>query len=171
MKVEYEIRPDDLIEFNMFHLSMDKRAQRALRIQLGIPLVIIFLIILYQYFEKNVTFVTGILIFAGIAVVWTYAYRKFFRKLVENKMRKILKKSDYKENFGPKTMEFHDKYLMETTGGRKKKLFYKDVFRSVETKTHIYIYEGPGIAYTLPKEFLTEEQIEEIKDKLGMKAV
>ncbi|MDO5713111.1 MAG: YcxB family protein [Tissierellia bacterium] len=171
MKIEYEINAEDLIQFNLFHLEMDKRAQKAFRLQTGVPLIIFFIYLVFKYIKQSVSFFKGVLIFLIVTILWTVIYRKVFKKIIELKMRKILKSQTNNNNFGIKSMEFHDKYLMETTKGRKKKLFYKNVFRAVETKDYIYIYEGPGIAYTLPKKYLTEDQLKEIKNKLGMKSV
>lgn len=171
MKITYEIRPEDLIQFNMFHIKEDPRARRTLGIQIGIPILVLFAAMGYFIYTKTLPLAKGLLYFLSVSLLWTLGYHFFFKKTVERRMRRILKKNDYSENFGVKTMEFHDLYLMETTDGRHRKLPYKKVYRAIETRKYLYIYEGPGIAYTIPKEFITEEELEVIKDKLGMKSV
>ena len=171
MNIEYEITPEDLIQFNLFHMDMDPQAKKAFMIQSSIPSIMLFIFMVYRYYKASFPFVKGLLLFVGLVVIWTFGYRFIFKKILEWKMRKILKVKGKDHNFGKKTMEFHKDYLMETTGGRKKKLFYKDIYRSVETKDYIYIYEAPAVAYTLPKSCLTSEQVEFIKEKLHLEKV
>lgn len=170
MHINYEINQDDLIEFYMFHMQYDRRAIRARFLQalLGCCAIAVITFGLIAYFHINALegWIVGII--TMLAFFWLYQF--FFRAMMRRRILALLKKNHPYDSYGAKSMTFEKDHLMETTNGLKRKLFYKDILRSLETKDYFYIYEQPGVAYTLPKRCLSNKASEEIRNYLKMTA-
>ena len=170
MHINYEVTQDDLIEFYLFHMQYDRRAIRARFFQalLGcfVIAVITFGVIAYFKLDAIKGWIVGIL----IMIAFFGLYQVFFRIMMRQRIIALLKKNHPYDSYGAKSMTFEKDHLMETTGGLKRKLFYKDILRSIETKDYFYIYEQPGIAYTIPKRCLSNKASDEIRSYLNMTA-
>lgn len=168
MQINYQLSEEDLIEFYMFHMQYDRRAIRARIFQTLIGCLILSILTFTLINRTRVNLVKGWTIGIVVMVLFSVLYQVFFRAMMRRRIVALLKKNHPYDTYGEKSMVFEKDYLMETTGGLKRKLFYKDILRSVETKDYFYIYEAPGVAYTIPKRSLSLKMADGIREALKM---
>lgn len=168
MQINYQLSEEDLIEFYMFHMQYDRRAIRARIFQTLIGCLILSILTFTLINRTRVNLVKGWTIGILVMVLFSVLYQIFFRAMMRRRIVALLKKNHPYDTYGEKSMVFEKDYLMETTGGLKRKLFYKDILRSVETKDYFYIYEAPGVAYTIPKRSLSLKMADGIREALNM---
>lgn len=170
MNISYTLGQEDLIRFNLFHLTKHPKSRRAIRIQQAIIIVLLLCYVGIAVARQDMPLPMGIGLFFLAAAIGLVAQHLLFRFLITRQMKRILAKEKNHQNYGKKSMRFEEDRLVETTPGRNHAIRYDKLFTAIETKKDFYLYEEPSMAYVIPKRDLNEEEMASIRRYLNMKS-
>ena len=166
MLVKYEVTKQDYIDFNLNFVDTSKVMKRSIFIKRFFYPVIFLAVasLLESVFSLPITFL--LIVTAVLSVFWILFYVKWFKKLVVQKVEKLLKSGKVTGLIGKHELELGEGYLTDTT--KESYTRYETVEKVITTETHIFIYVSQVMAYIVPKKtFAKEDQLEAFLDKIN----
>lgn len=169
MKVNYDLKKEDYIEFNLHHMGKSKTIKRTLFIeQYLIPLIFIITPFVFAKNHSNPPPIMYFMIPCVIMyILWTIFFPKYFRYSFKKRIEKLLNEGKNSTMFGPQTLSITDKGIFEFSEMEKSKVDMKAVERVDVTENYIYIYINAVNAYIIPsRAFKTLNEKYELIDLL-----
>lgn len=151
MNYKYELNKQDLIDFNIFHITYSKLARRSLFVQRYI-LSLSFLV--FPFILQNLTTLPlGYLltIFILLYVYWVASYRKRLNKMVSKKISKMLTEGKNQSVVGTHNLEISEDEIVDRSEQSEAKTPFSDVENILEDKDHIFIYVNANSAHIIPR--------------------
>lgn len=169
MELKYEVTEEDYIKFNIYHAENSKAHKKTYNmLKYYIPILCGIII----YFTgpslfKQPKFYWGIIAILFL-IIWIVGFPKRHRKLIRKSVERMLKDGDNSSMICKNTMIIRDndikvinKHSTEITSreGIKELRVYDDM---------ILIYLSGFTAHIVPTRYLTEENKEELLERLGI---
>ena len=158
MTLEYNLKDDDIIEFQLFHVRKSAAMQASIRFwSLLIPVILMITIVALDQLMTN--FSRFFLIFGfGVSIVLAAGYRFVYYYLIKRYTKKMLKEGDNKGLTGKQRLKIKGDSVTITDG--KGKLEYEEPFinRIAENNRFYYIYISSVSAYIVPKGVFESEE-------------
>jgi len=150
MNFEYQLNKEDLIDFNVFHITYSKSARRSLFLQRYI-LSLSFLVLpffLRQF--TNIPLVYWLAVFILLYVYWVAFYPKRLNKLVSKKISKMLAEGKNNSVVGAHNLTISEDGIVDRSEQTEAKTQYSTIENIVEDKKHIFIYVSANSAHIIP---------------------
>ncbi|MDO5302263.1 MAG: YcxB family protein [Tissierellia bacterium] len=158
MPIQFTITEEDYIELNLRNLHQNPKANRAIAIQLFIPILIFGLIFAFLFFTGKLTFRSGAVL-VGLAIAIPVVYVLTLKKLLSRRLKKVLRRDPQGVDLGERSAQIHD-WGIEDDGS---KLVFTHLHHIEENKAYFYFFQREDDAYIIPKRDLSEEQIRYIQ--------
>lgn len=156
MKFEYELTKQDLIEFNLFHITYVKSTRRSLFLQRYIlPLAfIVFPIFLRQF--AIVPFEYGLAVFVFFYLYWVTFYLRRLKKFVSKRISKMLLEGG-NSVIGSHNLEISEEGIVDKSEQTEAKTQFKAIENIMISKKHIFIYVNTNSAHIIPTRIFVNE--------------
>jgi YcxB-like protein len=159
MNIEYDRTIDDLIEFNMFHISHSPLIKRQLLIAQVIMAVLITIMILSLSYivETRLTPIAYILgTLSGILVF--IAYPDIYRASTIRRVRTLLNEGSNKSMLGRQIVYLSPEGIFCRTGAGESKINWSAIVKVIESDKYFFLYTGSINALLIPKGSLHTEK-------------
>ena len=159
MNIEYDRTIQDVIDFNLFHMSHSSSIKRQLlRMQiltvvLVLPLVFsIFYLINHtiNIFTLIITILSGILAFV--------LYPQFSRESTISRIRKMLGEGSNRAMLGHQVVTFSPEGIFRKNQSTESKINWSAVEKVVQSDKHFFLYISSINALEIPKSCLPSEK-------------
>jgi len=172
MNFEYELNKQDLIDFNLFHLTYSKLSRRSYFIQRYILslsfLVLPFLLRQFTNMPLGYLFIVFIL----LCLYWVVFYPKRIKKIVSRKISKMVDEGKNNSVVGTHKLTLSQNGIVDKSEHSEAKTEFIAIENIVEDKEHIFIYVSSNSAHIIPiRIFENDAQKKEFLAVLGQKVV
>ncbi|OJV66511.1 MAG: hypothetical protein BGO41_03550 [Clostridiales bacterium 38-18] len=149
MKLNYEIKLEDYIAFNMNFIDTSKAMKRSLLVQRFLfPLIFLVLAKFLQPILE-ISLIPLMIIMSAIVVVWMAFYDKWYRKSIKRKISKLIESGKVPGLIGKHELLVDATQISDKT--KESFTYYNTVDKVNETKTHVFVYVSQVMAYIVPK--------------------
>ena len=153
MKIDYTLKDEDYVQFNIYHSTHAPSQRRTqLLFRFGTPLLLV-LILLHGTRWQEWRF--GIA--AGIYALWVIAWPYFHRFTCRRIVRRMTKDGRRNEFAGDFCLELAGEVLRETGNGRTTEVACDRIERIAHDDSRYYIYIGSLSAFIVPKRAFGDE--------------
>lgn len=151
MKIDYELKKEDYIKFNVDHMERTPSIKKTLFTQRYI-LPIMFLIVPFVMGNtKDVSFWYWIIMSATFYIVWAVFYQKYIRWNIGRNVGKLVDEEKDSEMLGHHSILLNEDVMIEKSSLNESKTEYSTIQDIVETKEYVYIYLSSVMAFIVPK--------------------
>ncbi|EHQ90359.1 YcxB family protein [Desulfosporosinus youngiae] len=171
MNFEYKLNEQDLVDFNLFHITYSKLSRRSYFIQRYVLslsfLVLPFLLRRFTNLPLGYWFVVFILLY----VYWVAVYPKRLKKIVSRKISKMLAGGKNNSVVGTHSLAISGSEIIDKSEYSEARTQFSDIENIVEDKEHIFVYVNSNSAHIIPlRIFENENQKQEFLTLLRQKA-
>jgi len=172
MNFEYELNKQDLIDFNLFHITYSKLTRRSYFIQRYI-LSLSFLVLPFLLRQfTNMSLGYWLVVFILLYLYWVVFYPKRLKKIVSRKISKMLAEGKNKSVVGTHNLVISENGIVDRSEHSEAKTQFSAIENIVEDKEHIFIYVNANSAHIIPiRIFENEDQKKELLTFLRQKVV
>ncbi len=172
MNFEYKLNQQDLIDFNLFHITYAKSTRRSYFIQRYI-LSLSFLVlpfIIKQF--TNMPLGYWLVGFTLLYLYWVAFYPKRLKKIVSRRISKMLSEGKKSSVVGSHNLTITENGIVDRSEHSEAKTQFSGIENIVEDKDHIFIYVSANSAHIIPiRMFVNEEQKNELLNFLRQRVV
>ncbi|AET69039.1 hypothetical protein Desor_3557 [Desulfosporosinus orientis DSM 765] len=157
MNFNYELNKQDLIDFNMFHITYSKLTRRTFFLQRYI-ISLSFLIL--PFFLKEFTsipFVYWIFIFGLLYVYWVVYFPKRLEKIVTKKITAMLAGGKNQSVVGAHDLSVSEEGIVDKSAQSEVRTPFNGIEDIVEDKNHIFVYVSSNSAHIIPYRIFADE--------------
>ncbi|PID70084.1 hypothetical protein CSB37_03680 [bacterium DOLZORAL124_38_8] len=152
MKIEYELRLDDVVALQKHLLRNSKKhTQLKFLTQLLVPFALAG-IVAYKIMNQATLTQWQIFLFGGLALLWIVLHQLFFEKIVFAKVQKTVAAQAHALGLGKNSVEITDAGLNFQQNEEQLLLPWKRFVRLDETATHLFLVVGEFAGITVSKE-------------------
>jgi len=160
MKIEYELRSEDVAAFNVDHLKRDNKLMKKLKRKRLIVTGLYMFSALICYILGDVFWPFALFLFFLGGLWWAF-YLKWWEYKMKRQVIRTYKRRNQKkpEDKGMHELNFKDSYIYaknEEDGG---KVPWKDIFEAVIRDDYIFLYMSECDAIIIPRRRLDEEYL------------
>lgn len=150
MNFKYELNKQDLIEFNIFHITYSKLARRSFFLQRYIfSLSFLILPFIIRNFT-NMPLGYWLVVFILLYIYWVAFYPKRIRKIVSRKITKMLAEGKNHSVVGTHNLAISETEIVDNSEHSEARTPFNAVENIVEDKEHIFIYVNADSAHIIP---------------------
>ncbi len=162
-EIEYELREEDLLQFNEMRLKENSEIQASLRKnRVFVPATLLFIgMFYYLYYSDMTTSIYIVLIAAGWGIISPYIIKMDMR-------RQILESYGEEERediLGKHRLVIEQDELYSKMPGGKSRYAWSDMVRVEHTKKHVHIYTDLDSAIIIPIETVSSGDIDKFSDQ------
>ncbi|MCK4493463.1 MAG: YcxB family protein [Methylococcales bacterium] len=163
-EIEYELREDDLTEFNEMRLKDNETIQAALRKnRLFVPAVMLFIAMFYYMYYNDLT--TSLYV-TVIAVGWGLVSPYIIKMDMRRQILEGYGEDERKEILGTHKLVITQEHLLnKTPGGNKHKYLWEEMVRVEYAKQAVYIYVDLDSAIIIPVERMASGNLEKFSEQ------
>ncbi|NLL71658.1 MAG: YcxB family protein [Epulopiscium sp.] len=162
MHIKYEIKEEDYIQFNLFHVKHSPTIKRNVFIQRYIISLIFLIIPFIFYLFDDPSWKFSIPVFFGIYLFWVFYYPKKFIKNMKKNIEKMMKEGRNDYLLGPCELWITEEGIHKKGTSGETKTKWETVEKIARDKEHLYIYIGSLAAYIIPLRAFVEESEKEM---------
>lgn len=159
MKIEYRVRPQDLMAVSVHHAETSDVLQKTGRREIfGTAMTIIaFFSFLTVLLNTYIPFILGAL----FSLAWVFLWPSMQKNSYRRRQAAILGESKNATTLGKKMMEFEDGILKESAELHWSQTKLPAIERIDDTGTHAFFVYGPLQAYVIPRDTVEQGNYEE----------
>ena len=153
MKIEYTLKEEDFLEYQLYITSLSKSiTKKRLIAQFGVPILYIVLAIGFYFYNNNQD---AILICVFLGALWLFIY-PFYSKYRYKRFYLNYIKKNYAERLDhvDSLRLGNKKYFYITEQGNEGKVEVTETEKLIELKNHFFIQMKAGGAIILPKSYI-----------------
>jgi len=167
---KYDLNKQDLIDFNMFHITYSKLTRRSYFIQRYIlSLSFLFLPFLLRQFT-NMPIGYWLAVFILLYLYWVAFYPRRLKKIVSRRISKMLAEGKNNSVVGTHNLAISENGIVDRSETSEAKTQFGSIADIVEDKEHIFIYVNKDSAHIIPiRIFENEDQKKEFLAFLNQK--
>lgn len=157
MNFSYELNKQDLIDFNMFHITYAKLTRRTFFLQ---RYIISLSFLLLPFFLKEFTsipLVYWLFIFGLLYVYWVVNFPKRLEKIVTKKITAMLAGGKNQSVVGSHDLSVSEAGIIDKSEQSEARTPFEEVQDIVEDKRHIFIYVSSNSAHIIPYRIFADE--------------
>jgi len=148
MKLDYEIKLEDYIAFNMNFIDTSKAMKRSLLVQRFLFPLIFLVVAKFLQPILEMELVPLLIMMGIIVIVWMAFYDKWYRKSIKKKISKLIEGGKVPGLIGKHELLVDASQISDKT--KESFTYYNSVEKVNETKTHIFVYVSQVMAYIVP---------------------
>lgn len=157
MKIEYVLKEEDFVEFNLNYIKTTKNLRRNNTIQRFIGPIILMAFGAIMSLKSDLESVYWYGIFGVLSILWFMIYPRVFKGLVKKHIDTMFKSDENKKSLGEKSLEITEQGIKEI--GSSSHITTWDMVEKMDNlEKHIFIYLNSGSAYIIPKRHIDKEQ-------------
>ncbi len=159
MNIEFERTIDDVIDFNLFHMTHSSSIRQELisvQIFSGLLTASLIFSILYFVYHKLDTFTSIICTLAGVLVY--VLYPQISRKSTVRRIKKMLAEGDNKALLGHIVISFSPEGLFIKNQASESKINWSAIDKVAQSEKHFFFYTSSVNALVIPKDCLHSEK-------------
>lgn len=162
-EIEYELREEDLLNFNELRLKNNSEIQATLRKnRVFVPGILLFIgMFYYLYYSDTSTSFYIVLIAAGWGIISPYVIKMDMR-------RQILESYGEEERediLGQHKLIIEQDYLVDKAPGGKHKFLWENMVRVDYVKKYVHIYIDLDSAIIIPVETVSNGDLEKFAEQ------
>lgn len=162
-EIEYELREEDLVQFNEMRLKNNTEIQATLRKnRLFVPSVILFIAMFY-YFYYNDTSTSFYITF--IAISWGIISPYMIKMDMRRQILESYGEEERKAILGEHKLVIEQEYLLDKAPDGKHKLLWEEMVRVEHTQQAVYIYIDLESAVIIPVKTLKKGHLEKFSEQ------
>ena len=152
MELEFDRTPEDIIAFNLFHMTHSASARReALTTRVLISLVVAWFAGGYNILNPAYfNWVVGGAALAAALVVF-FVYPPLARYFTVDRLRKMLKEGNNETMFGPQRVAIAPEGILASNKTSESKLAWAAVQQVAEGEKHLFLFTSTMHAIVIPK--------------------
>ena len=164
--ITFERTQEDLIEFNLFHISHSPTIRRQVLLTQIVMGVLIFVGSTSAIFLRLGYLSLSIFIFvAVVSILGSFVYPYIYRRSAISQAQKLLKEGSNKSLLGYHEISLSSDGIIAKTLAGESKLNWASVEKVIENDKYIFIYIGAINAVVVPKNaFASNHQQKEFLD-------
>ena len=164
LEINYRLKEEDYVNFNMFHIKHSKTATRSLHMQRYLAPVF-FIAISYVFSLLGDVPLFGLFItFLIMSILWIIFYPKYFYHFVKSRTKKFIREGKNDGLIGEHRMVMTEEGIKDFTTNGETSVRWPGIISFKEDNLYIYLFNTSVSAYILPKRDLSNE--EEIRNYL-----
>jgi hypothetical protein len=167
MDINYNLREEDYINFNVFYLKNSKTAIRSLNLQRYLAPVFFIIMSYVLSLAGDKPFVGLFITFLITSILWIVFFPKYFYSSVTRRIKKMIKLGEYVGFCGDHVLTITDEGIVESTSNGQTKVNWSGIIGFKEDSDYFYLFNSSGGAFIIPKRELTD--VEEISNYLKPK--
>jgi hypothetical protein len=157
MKVEYELKKEDYINFNIYHIKNSKVIRKTLLAQRYIvPIIFLVIPLLFGRFNEIPFFPLS------IALIWIIFYPKYFMSVTMKRVSKMIEEGKNNDLLGNHIVIVDEEGLVEKSKNGENSINWMGVERIVSTESYFFIYVSSISACIVPKSSFDNESSRDI---------
>jgi hypothetical protein len=159
MKVEYRVRPQDLMALSVHYAEISDVIQKSSRREVfgTATTIIAFFTFLTVSLNTYIPFILG----AIIALVWIFVWPSMQKSSYRRRQAALFGESKNATTLGKKEMEFEDDVLKESAELHWSQTKLSAIERIDTTSAHAFFIFGPSRAYVIPRETVEGDNYED----------
>lgn len=172
MNFEYKLDEQDLIDFNLFHITYSKLTRRSYFIQRYI-LSLSFLVLPFLLRQfTNMPIGYWLAVFILLYLYWVAFYPRRLKKIVSRRISKMLAEGKNSSVVGTHNLAISENGIFDRSETSEAMTQFGSIANIVEDKKHIFIYVNENSAHIIPiRIFENEDQKKELMTFLRQKVV
>lgn len=161
MRIEYTLRAEDYLNYNIFHLKHNKESRRSFLFnRFVLPSIFLFFALFFDGPPILVRVVLGII----AMILWASFYGIVTKNRLKRQVTKILKDNEDKGFVGRRVLEINENSIKIITSSGENIINIDTIHEVVETNDYLYIYVNSMSAIVIPKLFFKDDDVNEIKE-------
>jgi len=173
MNIEFERTQEDLIAFNLFHISHSPSIQRQVLImQITMAALIFVLSMSITFMRVRYLSLSSYIVGAVFSVVAYFVWPYIYKWSVIRQAQKMLKEGNNKSLLGTTIMSLSSDGIFYKMLASESKLNWSSVDKVLQNDKYLFIYIGAVNALVIPKNaFTSNRQQKEFLDYVNSNAV
>ena len=168
MTINFDIDMDDMMSFQRHFVNTSPMLRKTKRMITYIFPVFLFLFGIVGFYTTHSRFDLAFGIFMLIIItIWVIFIPKLFVHMTLKRSKKILLKPGNEIMFGKFEMSFTDEGLDVKTPNTSSNILWNIIPKAEETQNYIYIYLSQVSAYIIPKQKISNSEVEELHTLLN----
>ena len=157
MNFVYELNKQDIIDFNLFHITYSKLSRRSYFLQRYIfSLSFLVLPFLLRQFT-NMPLGYWLVVFICLYLFWVTFYPKRLKRIVSRRISKLLAEGKNNSVVGGHNLAITDDGIVDRSEHSEAKTQFSAIESIVEDKEHIFIYVSANSAHIIPSRIFENE--------------
>jgi hypothetical protein len=159
MELEFDRGPEDIVAFNMYHMTHSAGARReAMSTRALVSLVVAWFAGGYNILNPAYfNWVTGGAALAAALVVF-FVYPPLVRRTTVGSLRKMLKEGNNETMFGPQRVAISPEGILASNKTVESKLAWAGVQQLAEGEKHLFVFTSAMNAIVIPKTAFRSEE-------------
>ena len=152
MQIEFERTEEDMIQFNLFHLSHSPSIKQQIFITQIVMAVLVFILpIGVSLFRSNDLSFSDYLVGAIFSIAIYFAWPYMYRTAAIRGVKRLLKEGNNKSLLGPNIISLLPEGIFGKSPARESKLNWSSIDKILQNDKYIFIYLGAINALVIPK--------------------
>lgn len=163
-EIEYELREEDLLQFNEMRLKDNKEIQATLRKnRLFVPAVMLLIAMFYYFYYSDLS--TSLYV-TFIAVGWGFVSPYIIKMDMRRQILESYGEEERAEILGDHQLVITQEHLLDKTpGGNKHKMLWEDMVRVEYVKDYVHIYIDLDSAVIIPVKTMKSGKLEQFSEQ------
>lgn len=162
MEIEFELREEDYINYNLDHANKSPSIRKSIMIQrLFGPIVFIFAAFLVSRYS-DIPLWYWMSLFWITSIVWLVFYPKYANWEMKRRLKKMLKEGSNKNLFNRRLLTITDKGIRQISSSDESFISWENIVSIDESNNYIYIYHSSVSANIIPKRVFEDEEEEKL---------
>jgi len=167
MDIIYNLKEDDYVNFNMYHINHSKTGVRTLKIQRYLPPAIIVTTFLLMVIILDSSLGVMLTMSILMSISWIFFFPKYFQRSVKQNVKKMLREGDNNGMLGKQHLIMNEEGVVVNSKFGETKVSWEGLKKFTEDQNYLYLYVGAMNAFLIPKQQLSN--IAEVKKYLNSK--
>lgn len=165
MTINYELREEDYIKFNLYHVE-ESPSQIKMYWVLRVLAPLLGAVAMYAIGTSlfNQPSIFWSIIAIGFFVGWIIYYPKEHKKIIANQTKKLLSEGDNSSLFGKQTMTIEDNVITVTSENGNQELKLDTIKIIKQSEDLIMLYNSSVSAIIIPTRDLTSDEMLQLTD-------
>jgi hypothetical protein len=153
MEITFEVGPDELVAFNLYHLKHSPTVRRQYRIRLfTVPLLMALVAItLFLSADDKLAALPALVVVGFLCLVYLLLFPGLRRRGIKKQVRRLIAEGKNAGIFGQHRISITPQEVREVLSVGDSSRRWSAIERIAETDDHVFIYISALSAYIIPK--------------------
>lgn len=158
MKVKYQLKEQDYIDFNLYHMAHSKLMKTHSMRQRIIGPIVFAIAAFVSPKVSGIPFWYWATVFSITSILWVFYYPKFAQKRMKKQILKMLFEGENKDFLAVKELTLENNGLHIKSQFSESSVLWQSFGKLAVNKSHIFIYNGAASAYIIPRRAFSSEE-------------
>ncbi|WP_416825623.1 YcxB family protein [Ectobacillus polymachus] len=160
MRVEYELKEEDFLAFQLYFVKHSKTVQRSLILQRFLIPILFILVSFFISYSTHSPLLSLFLVYFIAAVLWIILWPNYFYGIIRRRTKKMLREGKHTNLLGKCVVTVTEKEIIEESPTERSSVRLALIDKVEENDDYIIIFLNAIKACMIPKRSFPDEQSE-----------